>query len=250
MRCRERISARLLSFAAAFALAAAATAASEAPTAPRLRTITVAGEGEATGAPDVAITTLGVEVSAPKAGPAVNEANARMKAVVDAVRRARVADRDMRTEEFAVFFEADPNSPRPEGATPRPAGSYHVRNTVRVTIREIARASEILDAALSAGANTVSGIRFTIEDPAPLRAKARERAVADSRSRAEALARASGVAVGPILSITEGSGGFSPRPMVARTMTMEAAPPIEAGELSERVQIEAVYEIVPAALAR
>lgn len=249
MRRSGKLAARLRPFfAGAFFLAAAIAAAS--PPEPPLRTITVAGEGEATGVPDVAITTLGVDASAPKAGSAVADASARMKAVVDALRRARVADRDIRTEEFSVFFESDPNPPRSENPPARPAGSYRVRNTVQVTIRDIVRASEVLDAALAAGANAVSGIRFTIEDPASLRTKARERAVADSRSRAEALARASGVAVGPVVSITEGSGGFTPRPMAARTMAMESAPPIEAGELAERVQIEAVYEIVPVGPAR
>lgn len=241
MRSRTALSAVLVFVGAAAALAADAP---DRRPPERLRTITVSGEGEAAGAPDVAITNLGVEVLAPKAGAAVAEANGRMRAVVDAVKRAGVAARDVRTSEFTVGFEPPP--PPRDGSAASGAGNYRVRNTVQVTIRDLARASAVLDAALGAGANAVSGIAFTIENPAPLRARAREAAVADARARAEALARASGVAVGPVVSISESGGGPGPRPMMARMAAMEAAaPPIESGELTERAQIEVVFEIVP-----
>jgi len=237
-------------FSAILLLAAAAAAApspaADSPDRPagRLRTITVSGEGEASGAPDVAVTTLGAEAVARKVGPAVADANARMRAVLDAVKRSGVAGKDIRTTDFSIDFEQNPPPRAEPEAGGRPAGNYRVRNTVQLTIRDLSRASEVLDAAIGAGANAVSGISFTIENPAPLRAKAREAAVADARARAEALARASGVSVGPVVSISEGGSGPVPRPMVARMAMDSAAPPIESGELTERVQIEVVYEIV------
>ncbi|HET9793094.1 MAG TPA: SIMPL domain-containing protein [Thermoanaerobaculia bacterium] len=217
------------------------------PSAERRRTITVFGEGEASGAPDVAVTTLGVEALDPKLAAAVSDANRRMRSVLEAIKRAGIASRDIRTVEYSINFEQNPTPPRaagePEG---RPSGSYRVRNTVQVTIRDLPRAGDVLDGAVAAGANAVSGIAFTIENPGPLRARAREAAVADARARAEALARASGVAVGPVVSISESSGGPVPRPMMARAMaSMAPAPPIESGELSERAQVEIVFEISP-----
>lgn len=249
-----RSSAALLLAGALLAGSARAVRAADAPDARErrrpLRTITVVGEGEASGAPDIAVTTLGVEAVAPKVGPAVADANVRMRTILDAVKRSGVASKDIRTADFSIYFEQNPMPPRTEGeAAARPSGNYHVRNSVQVTIRDLPRASDVLDAAIGAGANAVSGISFTIENPAPLRAKAREAAITDARARAEALAHASGVAVGPVVSISESSGGGVPRPMAARAMAMAAAPPIESGELAERVQIEAVYEIVPAAAA-
>jgi len=120
-----------------------------------------------------------------------------------------------------------------------------VRNMAQLTIRDLPRSGEVLDAAASAGANEISGIAFTIEDPAPLRARAREAAVADARARAEALARASGVGVGAVVSISESAGASVPRPMLARAMASVApgAPPIESGELTERADVEIVFEI-------
>jgi len=235
----------LLLLAAALVFAAPGRAADDAGAAPasRLRTITVSGEGEASGAPDVAVTTLGVEALDPKLGDAISDTSRRMRAVLDAVKRAGVAARDVRTVEYSVNFEQNPPPPRSSGE--RPSGVYRVRNTAQVTIRDLPRAGEVLDAAVAAGANAVSGIAFTIEEPAPLRARAREAAVADARARAEALARASGVAVGSVVSISESSGSPVPRPMLARAMASVApgAPPIEAGELTERAEVEIVFEI-------
>jgi uncharacterized protein YggE len=210
---------------------------------PARRTITVLGDGEARGKPDIARATVGVEAAAAKVGPALQDANGRMNALLAAVRRAGVADRDIRTTEFSVFFEQDPAPPRAGGAAPV-SGRYHVRNSVEITIRDLARASDVLDAALAAGGNSASGIAFAIGDPAPLRARAREAAVADARGRAEALAHAAGVVLGAVLSISEsGNGNAGPRPMAARAMAMNAGPPVEAGELDETAQVEVVYEI-------
>ncbi len=242
MKRRASLSALIL------VVAASAAAAADSPgrrDAGRLRTITVSGEGEASGAPDVATTTLGVDALDPKVDAAVSDANRRMRAVLDAVRRAGVASRDIRTVEYSIDFEENPPPPRPSGAPEaRPRGHYHVRNSVQVTVRDLPRAGDVLGAAIAAGANSVSGIAFTVENPAPLRARAREAAVADARSRAEALARASGVSVGPVVSISEASAGPVPRPMLARAMASAApGPPIEAGELVERARVEIVFEI-------
>ena len=247
-----RISTGAVALFSAF-LAASGAGAQEAPIPaappPARRTITVDGDGEAHGRPDVARASLGVEAASPKVGPALESANARMRAVLAAIRSAGVADRDVRTTDFSVYFEPDP-VPAGGASNGPPAGRFHVRNVVEVTIRDIARASDVLDAAFAAGANTASGIALAIDDPAPLREKAREAAVLDARRRAETLARAAGVTVGPVVAITESSGGVEPRPMAMRALAMPGGPPVEAGELSESVRVEVVYEIGPASPAK
>jgi len=216
---------------------------SAADTEPRLRTITVIGQGEAHGRPDVARTSLGVDVIASRVGSAVDQANSRMRAVLDAVKGAGISEKDIRTTDFSIFFEQSPEPPRSNAAgNAPPAGNYHVRNSVEVTIRDLRRVSDVLDGAIAAGANAVSGISFTVDDPAPLRARAREAAVADARMRAETLARASEVALGAVISISEQVGG--PRPIMTRALAMSAGPPVESGELTESAEIEAVFEIV------
>jgi len=166
-----------------------------------------------------------------------------MTAVVAALRKAGIGARDIRTADFSVNFERPPEQP------PQP-GQYVVRNVVEVVIRDRDRVGDVLDGALAAGANDVFGISFSIDDPRPLRAKARDAAVADARARAEGLARASGVALGPLLSLSEEGGGSSPRPVAMRAMSLAAGPPIESGELTMTAQVQAVYEIAPSSPPR
>jgi uncharacterized protein YggE len=87
----------------------------------------------------------------------------------------------------------------------------------------------------------MNGIDFAIQDPAPLLANARADAIADARLRAETYARAAGVTLGPILSISE--GGEGPRPMY-RMMAMAPAPvPVAAGEETISADVAVVWEI-------
>jgi hypothetical protein len=89
----------------------------------------------------------------------------------------------------------------------------------------------------------MNGISFSIRDPAPMLDKARADAIADARARAETYARAAGVALGPILSISEG-GGEAPRPMYRMAAAFAGAPaPVAAGEQSVSADVSVVWEI-------
>lgn len=91
--------------------------AGERGTVQRPRTISVVGEGEATGTPDVARTSLGVEARSPRAGAAVADANARMTAVVSALKKTGIGTRDIRTTDFSVNFERPRSNRRKPGST-------------------------------------------------------------------------------------------------------------------------------------
>ena len=73
----------------------------------------------------------------------------------------------------------------------------------------------VIDALVNAGANEMNGVSFAIRDSDPLLAQARGKAVADARSRAETYAKAAGVDLGNILSISEGGAVEAPRPIVS-----------------------------------
>lgn len=241
------------------------------------RGITVSGVGKANGAPNVARTTIGVEARAVTAEQAIAEVNASMAQVIAAVKRAGVADGDVRTSTLSLNFErvyepqppqppqplemapaapasapgkAKPVGAKPEVAPPPPAptaklpqGFYNASNSVELTIRNLDAAGKIVSAATSAGANQLYGIRFEIEDPSALQADARKKAVADARQRAERLAQLAGVKLGPAVSIQETEGGGSgPVPAFAM-MKSDAAAPIERGELTVTTSVQIVYAL-------
>jgi hypothetical protein len=217
------------------------------PAREQIATITVVGRGEVSARPDIARTNLGVEATAATVPEATRMANERMTAVIAALKRLGIADRDIRTSNFSIFFERTPQPAGGSVAKPatQPQGVYRVSNLVEVTIRDLDKASAVLQAAVDAGANTAWNLSFELDDTKPLEAQALEKAVDDGRANAETLARRSGVALGQILSISEVVGA-APTPIFAEAAAFKSAdagPPIERGELTFSTQIQIVYAI-------
>lgn len=149
----------------------------------------------------------------------------------------------------AAAAPAAPSSPPPADAAPPPpmagpAGVYRVANTITITIRDIAKVAPVLDTAVAAGANEVQGVSFDVDAREPHEAKVREKAVADARARAEALARLHGRKLGPVLAISEVVSD-GPRPMFAPMAASRDAAfggaQIAAGELTISGQLQVVY---------
>ncbi|MDI3283755.1 SIMPL domain-containing protein [Polyangium sp. 15x6] len=242
-----------------------------------VRHITVVGHGEAQGKPDIARTSLGVEASASTVEEAMNQTNARMKAILDALKKLGLEEKDIQTANFSISIERPFESPVPvpmampmpeappapakggkaaaattAGAAapavpPPPSLKYRVSNTVEVTIRDVSKASRVVQAAVDAGANNVWNVNFGIDDTKALEATAREKAVADAKARAEVLAKLSGLELGPVISVSEviGRGPIGPMPMMA---TAEAkwgggGPPLSMGEVTYSTSIEVIFGI-------
>jgi uncharacterized protein YggE len=208
---------------------------------PARRTVTVTGYGQASAVPNVARIVVGVEAINPKLNPALSEVNRKMAAVMAALERAGVAKKDIRTLEFTV------NPERTYGPSgPGPISNYRVSNVVRVTVRNIDKSGEVLDAALSAGANVVQALSFEVEDMKQVEADARKAAMADAKAKAESLVSAAGAKLGRILTISEFSMGGPPMPMMAFTAAGKAAPEgtaIAPGSQEIVIQVQATFEI-------
>lgn len=219
------------------ALLAAAPALAQAP---EPRTLSMAGHGEVKAAPDQVEITAGASTAAPSAAAALSANTVRMKTIFNALQKLGVPEKNIQTSNFSV-------SPQYTGGAnneaPRLTG-YQVNNSVSVRLDDVSRLGAALDALVSAGANQMNGISFSIKDPAPMLTQARIQAVADARQRAETYAKAAGVTLGPVLAISEG-GNDTPRPVFrAAPMAFAAkAVPVAAGEESVSADISIVWEI-------
>ncbi|MCB0154234.1 MAG: SIMPL domain-containing protein [Anaerolineae bacterium] len=204
------------------------------------RTITVVGQGKVNVKPDVAQTTIGVEVVKPSVDAASSEAQAVMDAVLSTLGQYVDVDQDVQTSAFSIWVE------RPYGPDNLPGEEafYHVSNQVSVTIRDLDKVGEILDAAIKAGANNIYGVNFSVADPTNLEADAREIAITDARAKAEALATLSQVKLGPVVSVSEVVGGNSPAPMFDSAVGLGGGGgPIAPGEQQMKLQLQVVYAI-------
>ena len=96
----------------------------------------------------------------------------------------------------------------PEGPVGESQGGYRVSNMLRVTVRDVERAGDVLDAAVEAGANQVYGVTFTVSDESRWQGQAREKAFADAKARAAELAGLAGVELGAVQSVSEVIGAW------------------------------------------
>ena len=160
--------------------------------------IVVSAQGEARAIPNRALVTIGVQSRAATASEAARE-NARLqRGILDTLRRMGFEPAQLTTANYNVR----PDYQREMPGQPPAVSGYVVSNTVQVRLRDPAQVSAVLDATLGKGANSVHGMQFYLEDPAPARREALQNAVANARAEAEALARAAGGSLGAVLEVS------------------------------------------------
>lgn len=209
-------------------------------------TISVSGRGEVTAAPDMAEVTSGVITDAKTARAALSANTTAMAALMKALKAADIAPADIQTSGFSVAPQyVYPKNPDAEGERRPPTISgYEVRNTVAVRVRNLAGLGAVLDNMVSVGANSVSGISFSVADPSALLTKARQAAFANARQKATTYAHAAGIELGPIASIRENQSPVGPRPQMFKAMAARSAPvPVAAGELTYDVDVAVSWRI-------
>lgn len=203
------------------------------------RRMTVTGRGEATAVPDIATMSIGVETEAKTPSQALSENATRMNAVMVKLKDAGIAEKDLQTSQLGIW----PIYPdRSSSTAKRKVISYRASNQLSVTLRAIDRVGEILDQAVADGANTVNGPSFSVAEPEPFYQSARDAAVADAMAKAERYAKAAGVSLGEVISISEAGGG----PVFARQMraeAMAASTPVAAGENTFSASVTMVFAI-------
>ncbi|PYM83611.1 MAG: SIMPL domain-containing protein [Candidatus Rokuibacteriota bacterium] len=171
-------------------------------------------------------------------------ASRRMTEVLARVKALGIPDQDITT----VAYSVDPIvAPRRTDEEASRIVAYRVVNVVRLRIRDLTAGGPVVDGAVAAGANTISALQFTVNDPAHAESEARALAVRAAATKAKEIAVAAGARLGDLLSVTEGVG---PRPIVAQAAAVMAARPsgpgpVEAGQLEIVVNVHARYRIVP-----
>lgn len=189
---------------AALFLAACGSAVAPAGSAAPTTGVSVSGHGEVQLAPDIAYVTIGVHSSGTNVSDVVAANADQVAAVMASLAEMGIAQEDMQTSNFNVYA-SDSYDP----ATGLPSGSnYTVDNTVNVTARDLASLGELLDRAVSAGANSIWGVSFDVDDKNDAQGQARDMAVENAMTEAQALATAAGVSLGDVISISYTPTGY------------------------------------------
>lgn len=223
--------------------------------------ITVTGHGTASTPPDSGEFTAGVEVVTSDIATAQSEATQRMTAVLEALRASGIPEAAIQTVGFRVEVigpEDGPPTPvavagsavEPAAATvgtpaPAPPRGFRVVNEVRVTVADLERLGEEINTALASGANTISSIELTAEDPSAAQRQARTLAIEDAHTTAEDLAAAAQRQLGDVLKIVEADASSPPQPVIAEAQMAAEAVPIAPGQTELSVTVHVTYRLLP-----
>ena len=214
----------------------------DSPGSANLRQMTVTGNGRVYLTPDVAYINIGVHTEASDVTEALNSNTAQAQAVAAVLVERGVDPKDIQTTAFNVYPSQQYS---PEG---KPLEmKYIVDNTVYVTVRDLTRLGEMLDAVVKSGANNITGIQFDISNKDQAMVEARQKAVEDARKQAEELTAAAGVKLGKLLSINIYSSG-GPVPVYdakggAARAEGTSQVPVSAGQMIISVDVGLTYAI-------
>ena len=208
------------------------------------RSMIVQGQGKAAAIPDVAVLSIEVSQDGPELDPVLSQVRRDINKVLDALKKQDIADKDVRTE----LFRVQPKMEADKRGNARRVG-FTVVNRVSVKVRDLKKTGKVLSAALGAGATTVNGPDFEIDNPQIVEKEALAAAVRDAKSKAETLAQAAGVTLGPILAMNpqQVAWPMQGRRFAARGMMMSegmaAEEPIAAGEQTLMAHVTISFEI-------
>ncbi len=208
---------------------------------PVTRTLNVNGLGSTNLTPDIAYIYIGVHSEGATASEVVEANKVQTNAVLDALKKAGVDEKDLRTTNFSIWPSQQYS---PEGTV---TGTiYMVDNTVYVTVRDLDGLGDLLDDTIAAGANSINSIQFDVADKTVAVKEARAKAVEDAKKQAQELADAAGVKLGEIQNISfydnspypifEGKGGGG-------GAMAESAVAIQPGQLTISVSVSITYDI-------
>ena len=165
---------------------------------PAVHTITVSGTGKVTVVPDVARISLGVTVSKPTVKAARDAGATTMTGIIAALKVLGIADADIQTTNVSLY-------PQYGNSSPVKVIGYQISEQVQVTVRDLDKAGDAVDAATANGATDVNGMSFELDDPVKAQNDARAAAVEAARVSAQAMATAGHVTLGTVVSITDAS---------------------------------------------
>ena len=197
------------------------------------RTVTVSGSSTLRLKPDRASFSVGAETGAQSVSEAFKRNTAKLNAVVGALKERGVASQEIQTSNFSISSRVEKGKKAP---------GFRVSNLVTVTREDPASISELLQAAVAAGANQVEGLRFFVGDPGKSQPRGLEMAFQNARAKAEKLASLSGRALGEVVCVTDQSVGVLSEGFVAHRYDAGALN-IEAGTEALNFNVSVVFEL-------
>jgi len=225
------------------------------------RSFSVSGEGKAVVVPDIAQFSFSVLSQGGKDLAALQEDNTnKTNKAIDFLKKQGVDQKDIKTQQYNVepryqYYNCNPTIYREGGVATQPCPppdivGYTITQNVEVKIRDFSKIGDVMSGVVQNGANQVSSLNFTLDDPTSAENDARAEAIDEAKRKAEAVAKAGGFRLGRLLAIEEGystpyyaygRGGVAMD--AAESTKALPAPTIEPGSQDVIINVVLRYEI-------
>ena len=208
------------------------------------RTVTVSGAGEVLVPADVAVVSVGINVRKTDALEAQSAANEVIARIREALTAAGFDEENINTGYVSLWGVYDYNGDT-ESIT-----AYNASSTLAVKVTDMARVGEVIDLAFGAGANTLDGVSFSVENDSEARKEALKKAVADAREKAAVLAEAAGLGELEIKAVQESGvsvfdrniSDFAVKAMGTEEAIMDRGTVVTAAKISVSASVTIVFE--------
>jgi uncharacterized protein len=204
--------------------------------------LSVSGDATVYATPDVAKVSLGIT----KTGKTVAEVKDALAKVTDSITAAikdqDIEDKDIQTTNLNIY-------PQYSRSGNTQITGYTGDHTITITVRDLDKVDTLTDSAVKAGANKVSNVSFTVEDPEKWWQEARTEALAEAKEKAKQMAKDADIRLGRIISINEWSNqpypldGSGYGGMEIKPTSDTASIGIQPGNLELQVNVSLIYQI-------
>jgi uncharacterized protein len=207
--------------------------------------LTVSGHGRVTVVPDQALIRVGRIAQATNAATAQNQVNQTIQRALEKIKELKIPEQKITTVGLALtpVYAGDNRKTPAESAGPRIVG-YRASNIIRIQVDDLDLVGKVIDAALTAGADELEGVSFSLRDDSAQRGQALRLAAQDARAKADAIADAMRLGILSVLDVTEGGMNIlRPQVQFGKAYAAEAATPIQPGEINVEASITVRYRI-------
>lgn len=207
-------------------------------TIPLEHTIFVEGIGKATMTPDIAVMSFGISSTSKSVADAQKDNSSLMNALLQKIKAEGIADADLQTKDYSAYekTEWNPQTQKSENA------GWTVSQTLSVKIRDLQKISRVVEIAGQNGSTSISGPVFTIDNQTAYESTAREKALADAKTKADAIAQRLGLHLARVIGYSEYKDQPGPQPYGFEAKGMGGAEPFSAPNIqggSQELQLHA-----------
>jgi uncharacterized protein YggE len=195
--------------------------------------VITSGDATVSRRPDVAFLNAGVDAQASTAAAAQKDLANQAAKLIAKIKSLGVPDKDINTSGYSIG---------PRYTNDGTINGYQASEQLQMTWHNVDNVGTALDALVQQGGATRIGVSFGLADPKAAQAEARTLAIGDARARAAAMAKAAGVQLGQVLSITDNTSGVR-SPNYSFAPAADAGTQVPVGQLDIVVTVEVSFAI-------